>query len=96
MSKTFYLGTLKSGAVVVRQSLRDYGYTHAGVRGGADFAAGQVVPLYHCSFSRTAAGARKNAEGQYRNGQASIEVVAVNVVDSATFRAATKKAKAGA
>lgn len=91
MPKTYYLGQTKSGAYVGRGSKNDYGYTHAAVRNPDLFKAGAVVPLSACSFSRTAAGALTNALTYYRPGTPA-EVVPVQIVDRAAYKAAMGKA----
>lgn len=73
---TYYLGHAKNGDPVKRKSNRD-DFTHAAV--AADPAKRTRLP----SFGTTAAGAAKNF-GTYQP----CEVVAVEVVDAATFRAA--------
>lgn len=89
MAKTYYLGKTASGAFVARASASDFGYTHAATFAKA--AAGEVIPMSRANFSRSAQGALKLAT-QGNNAGKSPEIVALEVVDRATYKAATGKA----
>jgi hypothetical protein len=90
MPKTYYLGKTKAGAFVGRASGRDYGYTHAAVKNPGKYVAGQVVPLFGMSFSRSAGGAIDNVARSTLT--VSPEIVELKIVDRAEYKAATGKA----
>jgi hypothetical protein len=77
MAKHFYLGRAKDGRIIARASNRsDFKFAGLGAH------ASSRLP----SFAKDAAGAIKNAEN---NGwKAPIEVVPVELVDSAAYRKA--------
>lgn len=84
MSKTFYIGHTKGGALIGRGSTqRDY--THAALRNPERFEAGNVVPPSAANFSRSAAGALKLAS-QYAKPTDTVEAVELQQVDGATYR----------
>jgi hypothetical protein len=86
MSKTHYLGFTKSGLAVGRASQEDYGYTHCAVR-----LQDNGKPYRLPSFSTTPQGAVRNLGSYWINKGYPYEVVAVEVVDGARYRAAMKK-----
>lgn len=88
MAKTYFLGRTTAGAIVSRASGSDYGFTHAAVIDPQDHASGALVPTRDAKFSRSPAGAVANL-GHARSGR--YEVVAVEKVDAAAFKAATGK-----
>lgn len=90
-TKTYYLGRTTAGAVVARASGSDYGYTHATVRVPARKALDNhnAHALSDMAFSRSAAGA---ISGASRNRWPDHELVSLEVVDRATYKAATGKA----
>ncbi len=88
MPKTYFLGRTQAGAVVARASANDYGFTHAAVIDPQDYDAGDQVRTCDAKFSTSAAGAIRNL-GSLRAGR--YEVVPVEKVDAATFKAATGK-----
>lgn len=87
-AKTYYLGTLKSGAIIARAS-NQTDYTHAATTLADHYKTpGQVVPMSDASFSRSAHGAAK-AASRWNGG--TTEVVELRKVDGAEYRRVTGK-----
>ncbi|WCS66530.1 hypothetical protein TMCBR2_gp045c [Caulobacter phage TMCBR2] len=88
MAKTYYIGELKSGAIIARASTRS-DYTHAATSFANLYQTeGQVVPMSDASFSRSASGAVAAAA---RYNGCVMETVEVRKVDAAEYRRITGK-----
>jgi hypothetical protein len=84
MSKTHYLGFTLHGHAVGRASQSDYGYTHCAVKLNDNGTLYDRLP----SFSTSAQGALRNLGSHWINKGYPYEIVAVEKVDGARYRAA--------